>query len=220
MGIASAHGGRVGTGVMLTLLDGPMHYKDILSAVRSLNSDVRGRRHQTLQDSVLTRTLRQATDDGLIDRYGRTAVFSSSVLYALTPSGRELLNAVVPLVHWGELHPDVVSSAPQLSPWRKSADHLLAPAIAHALTRLLRDGRVSDIRCSLIATAAVLLEHPTPDGLDVADPAGSPADTPLTSTAWGLDRRVAIPGRIEGTHARLRIDAGPLGRRVTVWTRT
>jgi DNA-binding HxlR family transcriptional regulator len=79
--------------VMLTLLASPLRYTAILSAVRSRDTDMSARRHETLHDSVLARTLRRMADDGLLDRSERTGVFPPSVLYALTPPARERLDA-------------------------------------------------------------------------------------------------------------------------------
>jgi hypothetical protein len=95
--------------------------------------------------------------------------------------------------------------------------YLLAAAVAVALKRLDAERQVSDIRCSLLATANLLIDHPTPGGIDNPRPTWSPADTTPTFTAWGPARRVPIPGGIEGITCQLGIDAGPLGRHSPSW---
>jgi DNA-binding HxlR family transcriptional regulator/predicted MFS family arabinose efflux permease len=99
--------------ILLTLWDEPLHYKEILAAVRTHEVGAWGwdRRPEKLHDSVLARTLRRMNDDGLIDRDESLGVFPPSVLYALTPPGRELLAAAAALAQWAEQHPDVVVGA-------------------------------------------------------------------------------------------------------------
>jgi hypothetical protein len=96
--------------------------------------------------------------------------------------------------------------------------YLLAAAIGAALTRRARTGAVSDLRCSLVATANLLLEHPVPAGDRPADPVWTPEDTEPVETVWGPARRVPIPGRIDGHPARTAVRAGPLGRDLAAWS--
>jgi crotonobetainyl-CoA:carnitine CoA-transferase CaiB-like acyl-CoA transferase len=95
--------------------------------------------------------------------------------------------------------------------------YLLAAAVAHALKRLVEGREVSDIRCSLVATARLLIDHPTPGGTNNAAPDWSAEDTASITTEWGPARRVPIPGRIEGVVSQLAIEAGPLGRHTPAW---
>jgi crotonobetainyl-CoA:carnitine CoA-transferase CaiB-like acyl-CoA transferase len=96
--------------------------------------------------------------------------------------------------------------------------YLLAAALGSALSRLVADAQTSDIRVSLLGTANVLQDCPTPDGLDTPEPTWAPADTEPTSTAWGPARRVPLPGSIAGVAKNFAIDAGPLGRHPASWT--
>jgi hypothetical protein len=95
--------------------------------------------------------------------------------------------------------------------------HVLATAIGRAMSRLLRDGDVQEVRASLVGTAQLLFEHPTPDGLAVRPPDWSDADTEPVTTAWGPARRAPIPGAIDGVRARLDVAPGPLGRDPAAW---
>jgi hypothetical protein len=89
--------------------------------------------------------------------------------------------------------------------------YALAGWIGRSLAEQLLSGRPSDIRTSLVATAAALTDR--------ARPAAGPGeiDWPdtlfeTTGTAWGPVRRVRVPGAIEGVTPRWAVDAGPLGR--------
>jgi hypothetical protein len=95
--------------------------------------------------------------------------------------------------------------------------YLLAAAVCGALTRLIRTGSCTDIRASLVGTANLLTDYPTPDGLATPPPAWSLSDTVSVNTAWGPARRVPIPGSIAGVAPRLAIEGGPLGRHAPMW---
>jgi crotonobetainyl-CoA:carnitine CoA-transferase CaiB-like acyl-CoA transferase len=102
--------------------------------------------------------------------------------------------------------------------------YLAAAAVTRALTRYLVDGQSTDLRCSLVATANVLMDYPVPGGLAAAGPERTgpewtQADTEPTATHWGPARRVPIPGRIDGIAAALSVPAGPLGRDSARWAR-
>lgn len=95
--------------------------------------------------------------------------------------------------------------------------YLLAGAVAQALARLITTARGADIRCSLVATANVLVDHPTPDGLGSPTPAWSDIDTEATETEWGPARRVPVPGHIDGLAGHLSVPSGSLGRHAPTW---
>lgn len=100
--------------ILVTLLDGPRHYTELLSIVGTLRpSDGWNRRHETLHESTLTRTLKQLTDDDLIQRDELPGLFPQSVLYTLTSAARELVESVVPMAEWSERHLDLVEGARQ-----------------------------------------------------------------------------------------------------------
>ena len=96
--------------------------------------------------------------------------------------------------------------------------YVLAAAICRALTQRVTEGVRADIRCSLVGTANLLTDYPTPHGLAVDTPEWSSVDREVSVTAWGPAQRVPIPGRIDGVTPRMRIDAGPLGRHEPTWS--
>ena len=98
--------------------------------------------------------------------------------------------------------------------------YLLAAAVCRALTRLIRTGSCADIRASLVATANLLADYPTADGLDTPPPEWTEDDTVPVGTDWGPARRVPVPGSIAGVTPRLTIEAGPLGRHAPTWATT
>jgi hypothetical protein len=96
--------------------------------------------------------------------------------------------------------------------------YLLAAAVGRALTTLLTDGVASDVRCSLIATANLLMDQTAPTSMaDTAAPQWTDADTEPTSTGWGPARRVPMPGAIAGVTGEWAVDAGALGRGPAQW---
>ena len=90
--------------------------------------------------------------------------------------------------------------------------HLLAAAVARALTRRVVEGRACDVRGSLVGVANVVRSVPFVQG----DGSATLADTPLEpgETAWGPLRRVPLAGSIDGVVPSWSIDAGVLGAAV------
>jgi hypothetical protein len=95
--------------------------------------------------------------------------------------------------------------------------YILAGAVCRALTRLIAVGSSTEIRSSLVGTANLLTEHPTPDGLETPVPDLSNHDLSPVDTAWGPARRVPVPGSIRGVEPRLAVTPGPLGRHPPRW---
>lgn len=89
--------------------------------------------------------------------------------------------------------------------------YLLAGWVGRALAEQLRSGRPSDIRTSLVATAADLARRPPPAPAS-GEIVWPEAVLETTGTAWGPVQRVRVPGLIEGVTPRWTVDAGPLGR--------
>ena len=96
--------------------------------------------------------------------------------------------------------------------------YILAASVAHALARLVADGRSSDIRCSLVGTANALIDHPVAGGLGDPKPTWTTGDTEQAATWWGPARRVPIPGSLAGVATSLDVEAGPLGRHPAAWS--
>jgi DNA-binding HxlR family transcriptional regulator len=105
-------GGKWMFAIAAVLLDGPLHYTDILSAVRGLDIPVdwSGKR-AVLHESILTRTLRRMTADELLVRVEDVGVFPPSVWYTLSPATRDALVAVTSLAEWVEAYPDLIARA-------------------------------------------------------------------------------------------------------------
>ncbi len=98
--------------ILIALADGSKHYSDLLVEAGSLHeaSDWSGR-HRRLHESTLTRTLRQLTADGLIERHERADGFITAVRYTITPAGARLLDSVIPLTDWAREHDDLIRCA-------------------------------------------------------------------------------------------------------------
>lgn len=101
---------------------------------------------------------------------------------------------------------------------------LLAATVARALTRRFTTGAGTSVRGSLIGTANLLYSLvPPADPLTPTDPPAPEASPTAaavledTRTAWGLGRRVALPGSIDGIRPRWVHEAGPLGHHPPCW---
>lgn len=98
--------------VMCALLTGPLHYRDILELLReNAGSDGWPERHQTLHDSILSRTLKRLVEDSLVQRNEERAKFPPSVVYSLSQAGHDLVEAAGSLADWSTQHPDVIARA-------------------------------------------------------------------------------------------------------------
>ncbi len=98
--------------VLFALRDGALHFTDILTTVRtySFTGDWPVH-HVTLHDSILARTLKRLTEDGLLDRDEADGAFPPSVQYGLTAAGREILAAAPILAAWATRHADLIVRA-------------------------------------------------------------------------------------------------------------
>ncbi|MYW90512.1 helix-turn-helix transcriptional regulator [Amycolatopsis rubida] len=93
--------------VIVALADGPKHYKELLDTIRTLCEQDRGHR-RTLHESVLARTLKTMTADGLIIRCQQSTAFPPSVQYSLSPATAEALDAMMPMVTWATKHAELI----------------------------------------------------------------------------------------------------------------
>jgi DNA-binding HxlR family transcriptional regulator len=84
--------------VMAALALGERQNKEILAAI---NESVAAGENNPLSHRVLADTLQRATEDELIDRRAEPGKFGA-VHYKLTPKGRSLLRAVIPLAEWAQ----------------------------------------------------------------------------------------------------------------------
>jgi DNA-binding HxlR family transcriptional regulator len=92
--------------ILVALLDGPLHYRQIKEIVssRELPNGV-AKAHRPLHESSLSRTLARMTRDGLLDRHEQVGAFPPSVTYSLTAKARAVLEAAVPLADWAQHNP-------------------------------------------------------------------------------------------------------------------
>ncbi|PKV95536.1 MULTISPECIES: winged helix-turn-helix transcriptional regulator [Amycolatopsis] len=95
--------------VIVALATGPKHYTELLDTIRTLSDagQAQGRR-RTLHESVLARTLKTMTADGLIIRRQESTAFPPSVQYSLSPATAEALDAMMPMVAWATKHADLI----------------------------------------------------------------------------------------------------------------
>jgi len=89
--------------VLVALHGGPLHYTNLLDAIRSQRNDTAwpGKKHRYLQDGTLSRTLRRM-EQGELVRNTRENEFPYRSEYELTPAAKELLAVVVPVAEWAE----------------------------------------------------------------------------------------------------------------------
>ncbi|WP_286246811.1 winged helix-turn-helix transcriptional regulator [Streptomyces graminofaciens] len=91
-------GARWSPTVLTALDEGPMRFTELKRLVDGVTS------------KALTETLRALEYDGLIDR-AKTPSMPPRVDYSLTPLGRSLLQALIPVREWAEQHaPDILDA--------------------------------------------------------------------------------------------------------------
>lgn len=98
--------------INVTLSHGPLRRAEILSTITSysLGEEWSGR-PVVLHDSILTRTLRKMTEEGLLVRTSDTSTFPPKVFYSLAPEITEFVELVEPLVDWVRRNPRLVAQA-------------------------------------------------------------------------------------------------------------
>jgi DNA-binding HxlR family transcriptional regulator len=87
--------------VMAALALDELQNKDILATINETVADNEPGSTNLLSHRVLTDTLQRATEDGLMERRAEPGKFGA-VWYRLTPKGRSLLRAALPLAEWGQ----------------------------------------------------------------------------------------------------------------------
>jgi DNA-binding HxlR family transcriptional regulator len=98
--------------INVTLSHGPMRRAEVLSTITSysLGEEWSGK-SAVLHDSILTRTLRKMTEEGLLVRTRDTSTFPPKVFYSLTPEITEFIELAEPLVDWVRRNPSLVAQA-------------------------------------------------------------------------------------------------------------
>jgi DNA-binding HxlR family transcriptional regulator len=98
--------------ILVTLSDGPMRRKEILSTISSYSiGEQWSDKHAVLHDSILARTLKKMTEEGLLTRTRCTETFPVQVIYSLKPEVLEFLSLAEVLVGWADGHPELVAQA-------------------------------------------------------------------------------------------------------------
>jgi DNA-binding HxlR family transcriptional regulator len=64
-----------------------------------------------LHDSILARSLKRLTADGLVRREEQSTGFPPAVSYSLSDAGRDFLHVAASLADWSDRHPDIVAQA-------------------------------------------------------------------------------------------------------------
>ena len=102
--------------IIVALANGKMRRAKILSTVNSysIGSD----KHAVLHDSILARTLKKMTREGILVRTRRAEIFPPRVYYSLNPEIVEFLRVVEPVVEWVRRHPDLIAQAQEYSRYR------------------------------------------------------------------------------------------------------
>ncbi|MEC3974937.1 winged helix-turn-helix transcriptional regulator [Amycolatopsis sp. H20-H5] len=107
--------------ILVTLADGPMRRKEILSTISSYSiGEEWSDKHAVLHDSILARTLKKMTEGGLLTRTRCTETFPVQVVYSLKPEVLEFLSLSEVLVGWADGHPELVAQAQAYS--RRNGD--------------------------------------------------------------------------------------------------
>ncbi len=101
MGVLS---GQWVTAVLASLTARPMTYSKLLEHINNTEERLGWVTHERpLRQKVLTDTLHRMQRDGLVVKIERPSRFGST-WYQLTPMGRSLLRALLPLAKWAEDH--------------------------------------------------------------------------------------------------------------------
>jgi DNA-binding HxlR family transcriptional regulator len=109
--------------ILVTLSGGPMRRKEILSTISSYSiGEEWSDKHTVLHDSILARTLKKMTEEGLLTRTRRTETFPVTVTYSLKPEVLEFLALSETLVAWAEKHQELIAQAQTYS--RRNGDEI------------------------------------------------------------------------------------------------
>jgi DNA-binding HxlR family transcriptional regulator len=98
--------------INVTLSHGPMRRAEILSTIKSYSLDEEwSDKNSVLHDSILARTLKKMTEEGLLVRTRDTETFPPKAFYSLRPEVVEFVKLVEPLVEWVRRNPDLIAKA-------------------------------------------------------------------------------------------------------------
>ena len=101
--------------ILVALSGGPMRRVEILSTINSYSiGEEWSDKHAVLHDSILARTLKKMTEEGLLMRMRRAETFPPKVFYSLTQDALEFLQLAEPAVAWAEEHTALIARAQDL----------------------------------------------------------------------------------------------------------
>ncbi|SDJ01724.1 DNA-binding transcriptional regulator, HxlR family [Actinokineospora alba] len=97
--------------ILVTLQGGPMRRKEILSTISSYSIGKEWSDKHVLHDSILARTLKTMTEEGLVTCTSDTMTFPHLVYYTLNPALSEYLEIAKALLPWVDAHPELIAHA-------------------------------------------------------------------------------------------------------------
>lgn len=96
---------------------------------------------------------------------------------------------------------------------------ILAAAVIEAVRLLVTTGLASELRCSLVRTAALLQTLSSESPPEAGPSPWSTQDTEGLMTAWGAADHAPLPATLEGLRPDWAVGPGPLGRHAAEWRR-
>jgi DNA-binding HxlR family transcriptional regulator len=100
--------------IIVALANGKMRRVELRSTVKSYSIGAewsRSGKPAVLHDTMLSRTLKNMTEKGLLVRTRRTDTFPREVYYSLAPVVVEYLKVLEPAVEWARRNPDLIAQA-------------------------------------------------------------------------------------------------------------
>jgi DNA-binding HxlR family transcriptional regulator len=98
--------------IVSTLAHGPMRRVEILTTINSYSvGEDWSDKHGVLHDSILTKSLKKMTAEGLLVRTRHAEIFPPKVYYSLTRDALEFLKAADPVIEWARSHADLIARA-------------------------------------------------------------------------------------------------------------
>ncbi|WP_067679005.1 winged helix-turn-helix transcriptional regulator [Nocardia miyunensis] len=178
--------------IVRELMSGPKRYSDLTAALDGIGT------------SLLATRVRQLETDGIARRRLGDPP-AASVVYELTPTGRELARAVIPLALWGARHYMSDERAPQESHRPEWALVFLADGLDPSTLA----GMTADYDFHIDGSTARL--RIAAGQATVTNPSAAPADAELTSDAATVAAiaggRTTIAAAV--TNGQLRVEGNP-----------
>jgi DNA-binding HxlR family transcriptional regulator len=97
--------------IVVTLSGGPMRRKELFATISSYSIGKEWSDKHVLHDSILARTLKKMTEEGLVTRTSDTTSFPHRVYYTLNPEVSAYLEFAKVLLPWVDAHPELIAQA-------------------------------------------------------------------------------------------------------------